>query len=687
MTRLAALITAGAWFLLAAGAVFAQEPDEDELLDEFALLDLQAEVSSAARYAQPLARSPSAISVLTHQDIEASGARRLPEVLRLVPGMDVYMLTPIWYGVGIRGNTTSASDSLLLLVDGRDATHEFLGAPLFGVHHFSMDEVERIEVIRGPGSSLYGANAYSGVINVITREPGQGPTAAASVRGGEHGAYEVSCSANAKIGDLSLGAGVGVVREDLWTGRDTLGVEILRGRLMGKIQLAPDSHLLLEAGALRTAGPFHSDMGTIDARAIYDLYSRVRLTHEDILVQAVYNRSSTESDLDANLYYNDFVLAEIPPLEASVDKVGVLAQHSLDFFHNLLIYGAEYVFNGYHSDVFLEPDQNEHRVGVFLQDELHVSGLLEELAGAEMPDLYLTAGLRFDYNSVTDWELSPRAAVVLTPDANNSFRFGYAHAFLKPTFLESSLDIRLLDVSNLGFDHLNISNPDLDNQTIDSLELGYAGSFLDGQLQVRLDLAYNWYLKLIRFHFNPDEMGHKEIGGSLIPDLDNLGMKFKNQSKGEEGHNIELLVAVKPTDRSRVFVTAGYRQVFDTGGTHLSSAEPSIRVGTGADIQTASGWFAAVQFFYTSQSEHGIDDPDSLLEPSTDVLISDSFLLNARVARELDAGSLKLTVGLEGFNLLGKRYREYSGIPRPNGPDYGHERLNRRVILFLRSEI
>jgi len=674
--------------LLWTATVVADEP-EDELLDEFALLDLQAEVSSAARHAQPLARSPSAISVLTRQDIEASGARRLPEVLRLVPGMDVYMTTPIWHAVGVRGNTTNASDSLLLLIDGRDATHEFLGAPLVGVHHFSMDEVERIEVIRGPGSSLYGANAYSGVINVITREPGTGPTAAVSVRGGEHGAHEISCIANANVGDLSLGAGVGVVREDLWTGRGIPGVEILRGRLMGKMRLAPDSHLLLEAGALRTAGPFHSDIGRIDAQAIYDIYSRVRLTHEDILLQTVYNRSSTESTVDMNLYYPDIglVLAEAPPLEASLDKVSVLAQHSLDFYHNLLIYGAEYVFNGYHSDMFVKPDQYEHRVGVFAQDELHISGLLEDLADTEMPDLYLTAGLRFDYNSVTDWELSPRAAVVFTPDANNSFRFGYAHAFLKPTFLESSLYIHLVDVSNLGFDELNVSNPDLGNQTIDSLELGYAGSFLDGQLQVRLDLAYNWYLNLIRFHFNPDDMGYKDVGGLLIPDLDNLGMKFKNQSKGEEGHNVELLVAVKPTDRSRVFVMAAYRQVYDTGGTFFSSSEPSVRVGTGADIQTAYGWFAAVQFFYTSQCYHGVDNPDSLLEHGTEVFIPDNFLLNARVAREIDAGSFKLTVGLEGFNLLGKRHREYGGLNRPNGPDYGPERLDRRVTLFLHGEI
>jgi iron complex outermembrane receptor protein len=674
--------------LLWTATVLAEEP-EDELLDEFALLDLQAEVSSAARHPQPLSRSPSAITLLTRQDIESTGARTLPEVLRLVPGMDVYMAKPLWYSLGVRGNTTNAADSLLLLVDGRDVTHEFLGAPLSAIQHFSLDEVERIEIIRGPGSALYGANAYSGVVHVITREPGQGPTASVSVRGGEHGAREVSCSANARLGSLGLGAGVGFQREDLWTGRGLVGQETIRGRLAGKTRLGSATDLLVEAGVFRTAGPLYSDIGTVDVNSIDDYFGRVRLDHEALQFQVVYNRTQVDSELDLNLYYKDLgmVLAEAPPLEAHTEKVIVQGLHSFEGFHNVLVYGAEYIFNGYHSPIFVKDHKYEHRMGVFAQDELNLSSLLAELANADIPDLFLTAGLRFDYNSITDWELSPRAALVFTPDANNSFRFGYAHAFLKPTFLESSLHIRLIDVSNLDFDELNLANSNIANQTIDSLELGYAGAFLDGRLLIRLDLAYNWYRKSIRFHFNRDEMGYKNIAGIRVPDLDNLGMYFGNDTVGEDGHNVELQVIARPTEYLRLFASAAYRLLYGPDTLNPSDSEPVMRLSAGADVRTSGGWSASIQGFFVTKHEHGVEDPDSLLEPSTEIWTPATLLLNVRVAREIDAGSCKFIVGLAGFNLLKDRFSEQAGRLVPNRPDYGAERLDRRIVLFLYGEI
>ena len=687
MQRLTSIIT-GAWFLLATGAVSAQE-SEDELLDEFALLDLQAEVSSAARHPQPLSRSPSAITLLTRQDIESTGARTLPEVLRLVPGMDVYIAKPLWYAVGVRGNTTNASDSILLLVDGRDVTHEFLGAPLSAVQHFSLDEVERIEIIRGPGSALYGANAYSGVVHVITREPGEGPTAGVTVSGGEHGASEVSANANATLGTLSLSAGAGFERADLWTGRGQLGRETIRGRLAGKARLDSATDLLVEAGVFRTAGPLYSDIGTVDVDAIDDFFGRVRLNHEAFQFQVVYNYTQVDSEMNLNLYYKDLgmVLAEAPPLEAQTEKVIVQGLHSVEAFHNVLVYGAEYILNGYHSPVFVDDDQFEHRVGVFAQDELNLSSLLADLANADIPDLFLTAGLRFDYNSISEWELSPRAALVFTPDANNSFRFGYAHAFLKPTFLESSLHIRLIDVNNLDFDELNLANPNIANQTIDSLELGYAGAFLDGRLLIRLDLAYNWYRDSIRFHFNRDEMGYKNWGGFLIPDLDNLGMRFGNDTEGEDGHNAELQVTVRPTEYLRMFASAAYRLLYAPGTLDPSNSEPVMHVSAGADMRTSGGWSASIQGFFVSKHRHGVEDPESLLEPSTEIWTPAALLLNLRVAREIDAAPCKFIVGLAAFNLLKHRHSEQAGRLVPNRPDYGAERIDRRIILFLHAEI
>jgi outer membrane cobalamin receptor len=105
----------------------------------------------------------------------------------------VLMSNPFYYEVSLRGADASVgTDSVVLLVDGRDLTVEFFGFPMWAVQHFSLDDVKRIEVIRGPGSALYGPNAYAGVVQVFTYEPGEGPEASASVRGGEHGMTEVN---------------------------------------------------------------------------------------------------------------------------------------------------------------------------------------------------------------------------------------------------------------------------------------------------------------------------------------------------------------------------------------------------------------------------------------------------------------------------------------------------------------
>lgn len=677
---------------LIAGPVRAAEDDGGEDIEVELFFAPAETVESAVRHVQPLAHSPSAMTVLTREDIEASGARSLPEVLRLVPNMDVDMVKPMWYAVGVRGETSEASDSLLLLIDDRDVTFELFGAPLWTVQPFSLDDVERIEIVRGPGSALYGANAYAGVVQVFTRRPGEGPTASASIRGGEHGALELNGRWSGRAGPVSLSASTGVTRQDLWTGRDIRGIDTLRGRLQGNIDLENAGNLLFEGGSYYTSGKLHADVGEVDLHDLLDFYGKLRYQLGDLSFQAVYDHVSVESDLGMNLYSSllNQTLAEVPPIDGRVDKVSLLARHAVEFVHNRMSYGIEYVYNLYHADAFYDPDHIEQRVGVFLQDEFDLAGLLNELTAAEMPPLIVTAGLRYDHNSVTRYELSPRAAVVFAPSDEHSFRFGYAHAFLKPTFFESSLDIRLDDIHGYGFKHLNVANPDLENQTLDSLELGYRGDFLSGRLIVKLDFAYNWYRNLIGFSYDPDLMNYIEIGGLRIPDLNGPGIGFSNAPSGDNGHDVELQIVAHPSERSRLFVTLGYRQIFSDQKKHISVSEPIWKASAGADLGRLSGWSLSVRTFYTSSYQRAAGNPDGVLEPMIHVQLPASWLLNARLAYAFSVGPATLEAGLEGFNLLGFRFRELGGFTDGslfNEPDFGGERLGRRVVLFIQGEI
>ena len=682
---LLALLSGMLGFPLSAGAQ--QEDLEMEIF--FAPAET---VTSASRHVQPLELSPSAITVLTREDIETAGARTLPEVLRLVPNMDVAMINPLWNVIGIRGRTELTSDRVLLLVNGRDVTQEFFGFPFWSVQSFSMDEVERIEVIRGPGSALYGANAYAGVVNVITRAPGTGPRASLSLRGGERGRTELAARGTQTFGPLSLGIAAGIDREDHWTGRDTLAKEVLRARLEGKINLGKDRGLTLEAGVHQSGGNFYSTMGAVDLRDILAGYARARLDFDLLMMQAIYDRMNFSAAMGMQLLYPDLdlLLAEMPLIEGYEEKLVAQVQHAVELFSNRITYGADYTLTHFNSPILLdpvhlqpEPDHYEHRLGLFAQDELDLSALLEDA----IPPTVLTAGLRFDYNSVSDWELSPRASVVFAPSDSHSFRLGYAHAFLKPAFFQSSLYIPLLDVNNLGFEYLGMANKELKNQTIDSLELGYTARFFGEKLVLHCDLAYNWYRNSIWWKYDPEEMEYKEVGGFRYPDINGPGFGFINEPEGENGHNLDLQIIYRPTARTRIFFQAGYRQVINntTGRYHFS--EPALHLAAGGDLGTAQGLTLSLRAFYTGEHHRVLTDPTSVLKPKMFLLVPDYWLLNARLAWKLPVKPFDLSVGLEGFNLLNFRSREHPGLTFPNRPDYGGERLGRRIVLFFHGRL
>jgi outer membrane receptor protein involved in Fe transport len=671
---------------LGAAPAEAEEPEEPEVEMFFAPAEA---VTIAARHAQPMNQSPSAVTVLTREDIETSGARTLPEVLRLVPNMDVQAIDPFWYGLGVRGNTTSSASNLLLLVDGRDLTLEFLGFPAWTVQNFPMEEVERIEVIRGPGSALYGANAYAGIVHVITRKAGEGPRASASVRGGEHGQTEMSCRGTGRVGPVAVGAAGGMVHEDLWTARDMRGKKALRGKVDGTIELGPESQLLVEAGAVQTSGWMFMNLGQLNISDMVDAYARTSFQYDELMVQAVYERLELDGDPELHLYYKDLgvVLAAIPHFAANSDKLSIQAQETLEMWCNRTTFGGEYVFHHLHAEPLYDPDFNEHRIGVFVQDELDLGAIIKKYSGFDLTSLIFTAGLRFDDNTLTSGEFSPRASLIWMPIADHGLRLGYAHAFLKPTFFQSHLHIRLDDINNLGFDDLDLSEPGLENQTIDSLELGYTGSFLEDKLLVKLDLAYNWYRNNIRFEYDPDKLDYRYVNELRVPDLNGPGIGFANQSWQLNGHNVELQVVLRPTQRSRLFVNAGYRQVFYGETGRFSEREPVWRLSAGADLGSRQGWTVSVRAFHVSSYWRETTNPASILEPEIAIRIPATWFLNARLAWKLAARPLDLTVGLEVFNLLGFRFREYAGLTIPNGPDYGAERLGRRIVLFVHGQI
>ncbi len=149
--------------------------DESSLSDEFKLLEIDSllsfpEVESVSRRTQSVEDSPESVTVLTQEEIQRSGALNVAELLRRVPGVFVLQTYANEYSVGIRGINPLANTHVLFLVDGRQvATQQTGNIPYTELPY--LDEIERIEVVRGPASVGYGANAMSGVVNIILKKP------------------------------------------------------------------------------------------------------------------------------------------------------------------------------------------------------------------------------------------------------------------------------------------------------------------------------------------------------------------------------------------------------------------------------------------------------------------------------------------------------------------------------------
>jgi len=158
---------------LFSNAAGADDPKADAPPADLTHLSLEelmnVEVTSVSRRAEKLSVAPAAISVITADELRRSGATSIPEALRLVPGMEVARVDAHSWAINARGFNDLFANKLLVLMDGRGIYTPLFSGVYWDVQDTLLEDIERIEVIRGPGATLWGANAVNGVINIITR--------------------------------------------------------------------------------------------------------------------------------------------------------------------------------------------------------------------------------------------------------------------------------------------------------------------------------------------------------------------------------------------------------------------------------------------------------------------------------------------------------------------------------------
>jgi len=402
-------------------------------------------VITASRGAQSPLDSPNSTTIITRQDIRLSGITRIPELLRRVPGMDVMQITGGDSNVSMRGFNSRLANKLLVLINGRPAYNDILGATFWETLSIDVDQIERIEIVRGPGSALYGANAFAGIVNIITIAPGEGRTGF-RMGVGDGGQGYGAAWASGRDGDFAYRASVGYTRYTRWTrevleGRkdiivgnsdQNLGAENLRVDIRLSQRLKHNREIQVGGGFARTPtnvygiGPFNDFSAKIDnsditvlfksdhfsARAYYARFAAELEATHDYRGHTLYPANPTQNSLDAELqFYTDF-------------KAPKAVEHSIRA-------GAAYRLKVVDWNYLAKDAPIENHGSLFLQDALRFGRAVQ-----------LVVSGRADYVPyLQDVVLSPRGSLIIKPTDLQSIRLSGSSAFRNPSFLESYLDL------------------------------------------------------------------------------------------------------------------------------------------------------------------------------------------------------------------------------------------------------
>ncbi|GAU08326.1 TonB-dependent receptor plug domain-containing protein [Desulfoplanes formicivorans] len=397
---------------------------------------LAQEVSSASKTPEKYFQTGAAIYVITSQDIQRSTATTIPDLLRMVPGLQVARIDANKWAVSSRGFNGRFANKLQVLVDGRSVYSPSFSGTFWDLQDMVLEDIERIEVIRGPGASLWGANAVNGVVNIITKKAEDTlGSLVSSLVGTEDQVVQ------ARHGGLM--------------GMDTSYRIYFKGRNAdtgGPIHMDPEDQWNKEQGGFRIdwnplnknsatlqgdifTGAFGENINLLDPATGTTGYEDKTIQKNGGNIRFRFERNHSEtSSTSFQIYYDRLKHDEYICLYQS-DIIDADIQHSFDLSprHHVLVGGElRYLKDSFKGDSTLGFTQNKERTALytgFIQDRIDLA-----------PDmLQLTLGAKFEYSDEWGDAVEPTARIVMTPNAHNTLWASVSRAVRSPSRGEQSV--------------------------------------------------------------------------------------------------------------------------------------------------------------------------------------------------------------------------------------------------------
>ncbi len=459
-------------------------------------------VVTASRRAQATIEAPNATTVITAEEIRMSGATTLPDLLRRVPGAEVMALGVGSDNVSFRGFNQRIANKVLLLVDGRTEYQDFLGLTLWEAIPLGLNEIERIEIIRGPGSALYGANAMLGVINIITRQPGTGPRAQFTGYAGNANAFGGDMVASG--GDkLRFRASVGYSQADKWSRDYAQNRPDVASQVFN-----PNLGFRAVRGNLVATYAFNKDFGVSAAgginRVTTEIYPLGILRNFFIDGNSGYAKADFNAGpVKVKLFWNHLD-ADAGPQYTPIGQRSLATHVEANVFDGEALFQKEFNLLGTHrlsAGISARLKRLSWTYLDALQEELHGAAFLQE-EWRPVKQLILLGSYRVDYHPLIDnghpgYPQSPRISLLWRPVESQALRLSFATAFREPTFLESYLDIRSPVPGVNGASVLTQGSKTLRPERLLAFELGYRGELAKIGLEYDLSLYWNVVSDLI----------------------------------------------------------------------------------------------------------------------------------------------------------------------------------------------
>lgn len=597
---------------------------------------LNVPVRTASLRPAPLWRAPATTYVIMAEEIAASGAHTLPDLLRRVPGLDVTGFRTLHGEVSVRGLNDRLNNRTLILLDGRTLLNPRFDSISWPSLPVGLEEIARIEVVAGPASALYGANAVQGVVNIITKTAAEAAGTRLRYSAGERNLHGTGLLHAVTTEGRSQKFSAGYFRADRFEGGGLPAAETGRAHAELGWELPQESRLSLAGGVNRRSSNFSARSGPLDDDGVTG-FLRADAELGRARLRGFWNAERT-------------VIQSFPSLKDPSDNSDVLdltadRSWTLPGAHEAAA-GLTYRRNAARSSIFPGGRVSQDLYAVFAEDEWRPLDALSVVAGA-----------RADKHPRTDWTFSPRGSLILRPVPDHIIRFSGGSAFRNPTLVENHVDAT---VPLAGSTTRSVGNPSLAPERLTSFEAAHLGRF--GPLRTQVTGFYYRLTGIIR--------GTPVRTVSLVP----LVLETSQQNSGETkalGYEAALDWAARPG--LSMFANYSYQTLADQLGEQGTAVSaPKHKANAGARLERGSGTLGLWL--------HWQDKTLWTVRSGERGSVAAYALLNAHAGWRLAGAGEGWELSLDAFNLGG--HRHYEARPRESAarPGQGAEALGRTVL-------